>query len=330
MEIVFRHFWVALLVGAVIHIVRWRRAADGRIQEDPRLRAGYDRLFVGAMIFGCTPWLVMGVGILVGEVDKVHDYLRPAHGNPWVLLWFLVIFALLALWLCWIFLLGGARKLAEHPGLLGSSFNKPWHVKAFVVGSTIASLTAVLIMFGVDMSVDFWSGRTEGGYRTVFVVFDGFWRVVGRALLFIAIGVGTLIGSLIWLRRQRQQAAPVEPKKKWGPRFLFVWSILWLGGCGTAFALNIAGSYELVRAYRDGQAQVAEGAVRVLREQPEGGHAKGDLVEIDGTELVVNYFRVTPSYKQTIAHGGVLREGVHARVWHFDGKILRIDLRDEE
>jgi hypothetical protein len=32
---------------------------------------------------------------------------------------------------------------------------------------------------------------------------------------------------------------------------------------------------------------------------------------------------VTPGYKQTISHGGALREGVFARLHHYDGVILK-------
>jgi hypothetical protein len=70
-----------------------------------------------------------------------------------------------------------------------------------------------------------------------------------------------------------------------------------------------------------------EGPVHVFSKQPEGGHARGDRILINGVRLGVDFFSSTPAYKQTIAHGGALREGVHARVWHCDGLILRADIR---
>lgn len=85
-----------------------------------------------------------------------------------------------------------------------------------------------------------------------------------------------------------------------------------------------------MRVYEEAEAPVAEGVVHVRREQPAEGHAEGDLVEIDGVELTVNRFTLTPGYVKTIAHGGVLREGALVRVWHYEGGILRVDLRVDE
>ena len=53
-----------------------------------------------------------------------------------------------------------------------------------------------------------------------------------------------------------------------------------------------------------------------------------DLIEVGGTRLQVDFgslFRA--QYATPASRGGVLREGVYARIWHQDGKILRIDLR---
>jgi hypothetical protein len=36
---------------------------------------------------------------------------------------------------------------------------------------------------------------------------------------------------------------------------------------------------------------------------------------------------VTPGYQQTIAHGGALREGVYARLHHYDGVIIKVEVR---
>jgi len=44
----------------------------------------------------------------------------------------------------------------------------------------------------------------------------------------------------------------------------------------------------------------------------------------------VNYFLVTPGYKQTISHGGMLREGVFARLHHYDGIILKLEIGDKK
>lgn len=75
---------------------------------------------------------------------------------------------------------------------------------------------------------------------------------------------------------------------------------------------------------------VIEGIVRVEYEQPESGHAKGDIIKINDRQLEVDHFVMTRAYKKTIAHGGVLKEGVYARLYVYDGLILRVDVREEE
>jgi len=82
-----------------------------------------------------------------------------------------------------------------------------------------------------------------------------------------------------------------------------------------------------VTAYKTKDYQVAGGPVRVLRTQPESGHAPGDLVSIGGARFEINFFVSTHAYHKTIAHGGYLREGVYAKVFYRNGDILRIDLK---
>ena len=78
--------------------------------------------------------------------------------------------------------------------------------------------------------------------------------------------------------------------------------------------------------YHNGRSQIAEGIVHVSHEQPATGHAAGDKITVEDQTFEVNYFLVTPGYKQTISHGGVLREGVFARLHHYDGVILKVEI----
>jgi hypothetical protein len=48
---------------------------------------------------------------------------------------------------------------------------------------------------------------------------------------------------------------------------------------------------------------------------------------VNGKEFVVSYFYATPAYTKTIAHGGVLTQGTYARIYYYDGEILRVDIR---
>ncbi len=65
----------------------------------------------------------------------------------------------------------------------------------------------------------------------------------------------------------------------------------------------------------------------MVHQQPATGHTKGDIIAVNGAEFEVNYFLATPAYRNTISHGGVLRGGVYARIYHVNGAILRVDIR---
>jgi hypothetical protein len=61
--------------------------------------------------------------------------------------------------------------------------------------------------------------------------------------------------------------------------------------------------------------------------QPVHGHASGDKIIVGDRQFEIDYFRVTPGYQQTIAHGGALRERVYARLHHYDGVIIKVEVR---
>jgi hypothetical protein len=72
--------------------------------------------------------------------------------------------------------------------------------------------------------------------------------------------------------------------------------------------------------------QVVEGLVKVLHVFPPQGHDQGDIIVIGGVE-----FEITPHHKyhynKPIVNGGILTEGMYARVYYYEGKILAIDLK---
>ena len=239
--------------------------------------------------------------------------------------WYVTVLGLWALGLWWLFRRDGARALVDHPGLFQFPVSRPSHVKLLACAAVLAGVAGMAMAFGRGTLMPYWTART-GGHTTVFVVYDGFWRVVAIAALFLSIGSIGLVAAIVWIRRLR---IPRWWNRKEGtkPGFLLLWSVLWLLLATVGFSMNLCKSYGLLRAYRDGAAGVVEGTVHVLREQPESGHAPGDLIDVKGVRLIVDYFMLTPAYKQTIAYGGVLREGAKVRVWYYDSHVLRIDVQ---
>lgn len=103
---------------------------------------------------------------------------------------------------------------------------------------------------------------------------------------------------------------------------------------GTVSSLMLAAQLRLRRhlvgEYLSGHARVTEGVVQVLRKQPRGGHAPGDLIDIGGRQLEVNYYGMSVGYRRTVEHGGVLQQDQHARILDVDGTIVEIALPANE
>jgi hypothetical protein len=319
------HIWVAFVAVITINAMIWWRRGRSSIARNPELAHGYKRLILGFLVLGNIPWVVMGLGFLTGGITSILDYLRPSEANPWVLGWYLTAVCLWLMQLWWLFIRNGAKTLVDHPGLFNIQITNPNHVKLFACAGTISMALGIALAFGHGLLVPYWTTRSDV-YTTVFIVYDGFWRIVAIALLFWTIGTVALVFSIKMIRQ-------IKVPKWWNQKGytklggVLLWSILWLSLSVAGFSVNLYRSYQLVSAYRDGTAQIVEGTVHVLRTQPWSGHAAGDLVEINGVELGVDYFVVTPAYKQTIAYGGALREGTSVRAWCCNGKVLRLDVK---
>lgn len=325
MKYITDYFWIGLIGVTAANGAAWWRYARPHIARRPELRQGYKRLILNFVFWGSIPWLLMGMGLSVGSAASIFDYLKPREADPWVLGWYAACIGIWIRCLWWIFKQGGAQELADHPGLMNLPLSKAEHVRLLACGLSLAQIAGMTATFCHDIPSPNRTIRADG-YATYFVVYDGFWVVVALAFLFIAIGAVGLYVAVRWIRHLKVSERWTG-KTKTKPRFILVWSVLWLSLAGIGFSANLYMSYRLVSVYRDGTAEVAEGTVHVLHEQPEDGHAEGDVIMIDGVRLVVNYFELTPAYRRTIARGGALREGRTARVWHQNGKILRLDVK---
>jgi len=159
-------------------------------------------------------------------------------------------------------------------------------------------------------------------FVTVFEIAKGSNGVFAEEAFRLLIGIAALTGgvtALIFTWRNK------EWKSLLAPVFVTAWAVFWLYLHNFPFVVGHIST--LVRAYRDGRYQVVEGQVQVLHEQPATGHTKGDIIRVNGKEFEVNYFYATPAYRNTLAHGGVLGSGVYARLYYYNGEIVRVDIR---
>src|SRR2546422_3130946 len=160
-------------------------------------------------------------------------------------------------------------------------------------------------------------------FVTVFEITRNSNGVFVGAVFRLLIGVVALIGALRSLVRNRRRES--NRRDYIGPIFVLVWSLFWI------YLHNFPHVFghidRLISAYQQKQYQIVEGPVQILHQQPATGHTKGDIVAVNGEQFEVNYFYATPAYHNTLAHGGVLGSGVYARIYYYNGEILRIDIR---
>ena len=147
MQLVDRNVWVLFIIVTVFNAVIFRSRSRTYIARDPSLRAGYKKLFVGMLVWGNVPWVIMGLGCLFGRVPSVLHYFRPRDGHPFVLAFFISIFVIWFLGTYWVLARGGAEMMVRHPGLFGWEVRRPWLVKVLWCLSVAAGLTAAVQMF---------------------------------------------------------------------------------------------------------------------------------------------------------------------------------------
>jgi hypothetical protein len=126
-------------------------------------------------------------------------------------------------------------------------------------------------------------------------------------------------------------AAAISRIRATGWRVQVAAMLLWGTGGALAGVVGLAivlwRHAEVARWYETGDFEVIEGPVRVLRIQPASGHAPGDLIDIAGRTIEINFFaEIGPGYRQTIARGGVLQDGRRVRLFVHEGKVLRVDI----
>ena len=158
-------------------------------------------------------------------------------------------------------------------------------------------------------------------FVTVFEITRGSNGVMTDSLVRLLIGVGAFVGGASSLIVKWRKG---ELKRCFSALFVIAWSCFWIYLHNFPHVFGHVNS--LVGAYRNGGYQVVEGPVEVIHRQPATGHTKGDVVSVNGKQFEVNYFYATPAYHNTLAHGGVLGSGVYARLYYYNGEILRVDL----
>jgi hypothetical protein len=147
MPVIDRVFWlIAIAVTCANAYILYSRS-KAEVARNPELKTGYDSLLKGFLISMNIPWLVMGVGMLIGGVQSVFDYSNPRAGNPYVIAFHSAIFILWALCVFWIYFEGGAEFLVKHPGWIN------YNIKSVLA---LKLLLALFLFGGAFAEVAMW------------------------------------------------------------------------------------------------------------------------------------------------------------------------------
>jgi len=144
-------FWAVCIIVTLLNASTFRSRASRQIQAHPELEEGYRTLLKGFVVWANLPWVVMGVGCVLGGVPSVLSFFRPRDGNPFVRAFFVTVFLEWGLGTYWLIYRGGAQMLVNHPGLLNLDLKTPRMVVLFWFLSLAGGILAVIMMFSRDI-----------------------------------------------------------------------------------------------------------------------------------------------------------------------------------
>jgi len=146
MPVLEKLFWlIAIAITCANAYILYSRSKV-EVARDSGLKEGYDKLLKGYLIFMNVPWVIMGIGIVVGGV-QILDYSNPEAGNPYVLAFHFNGLVLWALFAFWIYFRGGAEFLVKHPGWMNYNIKSPLALK---------SLFAIFLLSGAVAEIAIW------------------------------------------------------------------------------------------------------------------------------------------------------------------------------
>jgi hypothetical protein len=155
--IVGRYAWLIFLMGTAGFLWPSPRLRD-RLTNDAAF-AEADRIIRRkAFLWMSAPWVMMGFGELIGGVPSFWRFFDPRHGGPWVLAFFLSVFAVWIASAYWIFTRDGASAIVDHQLVAAHGTRKlveltPKRVKLLFTLLLVGGVVAVGLMFSGAFAV---------------------------------------------------------------------------------------------------------------------------------------------------------------------------------
>jgi hypothetical protein len=142
-----RIFWVIAIVITILNAYIYKLRFAKIIEQKPELRDGYNKLVRGYVFYLNIPWVVMGIGMVLGGVSNVFDYFRPSNGNTFVLAFYISILSLWVLGLIWIWFQAGAEFIIKYPGILRKEIKTPKQIRF---------LSIIIFLGSIFVFINFW------------------------------------------------------------------------------------------------------------------------------------------------------------------------------
>ncbi len=117
-DFVFKYFWAIIILTTLGLVYKSWLLIRSEVRSDKSKLEQYRRFLMHASVWLNLPWVLMGAGILTGEVSSLLDFLKPSEGNSFVTLWFICIGVLFLIGTYWVFFLKGAETLERNSGIL--------------------------------------------------------------------------------------------------------------------------------------------------------------------------------------------------------------------
>jgi hypothetical protein len=142
-----RNFWLIGMLFALINTAIYRSRFRNQIALHPERSEGYQHFIFGYLIVNFLLLGIMGLGITIGGVATVFDFLNPRNGNFFILAFHGTIVALWMVGVIWIFFRGGAEFFVKHPGTLNSTVTAAWQIKIFAAIALLGGVFGELMMW---------------------------------------------------------------------------------------------------------------------------------------------------------------------------------------
>jgi hypothetical protein len=141
-EVLSKYFWIALMAVTVVNGLMFKLRYRKHIQNDPQLSADFSKLIRGFIIWWNLPWVVMGAGILLGQLPTMWHCFSGVRDNPFALAWWVSILIAVLVSMYWAFSGAPDRICARLKEMRLLAPFSPIAIKLFLVGALI--MTVVL------------------------------------------------------------------------------------------------------------------------------------------------------------------------------------------